>query len=578
MPSNPLPPVICQHSVWQSKQQRFRNCRLAAKLDLTLTQQIQALHQSSRLALEQASSLQNALSEKEKEEVGQKYLDQFLEQRTQLLEPEIAAGRVLCGHHQKEAALKSGEAQETFLKSVASSARSEEQTAKKDPADQPVDPKEIPQEFLKAVERVFSGNPSSLVQEYLDRWDGPEEWKAGDQVQKDLARSETDSDKNNLDGHIKDGHGEGKDMAPKFPCHPSYETLFADAGVKKRRHLAQESQLIEAMETQGLLGTVLRPSHVSQLNNVDKARRPVFVEFGAGTGGLSRHVQLVLETLVSNPSIQGEEGSRSEDEKGNTIDPFNFILLDRQKFRSRNQVDYMIRTQSRPVKPRVMRITKDVRDLVLEDLQLIHETEPGVTRPENRVYPGNGQPNHAQESQPMQSDPHSSVECNRTEPNEMSKQQPTHYVCISKHFCGLATDLALKWIQSQRRQEPTNVAEEMKGSSSRDTFSLCFATCCHGICEPELVVAKPYLLKLFCGDDETGRKRKRAGSDVDTNAQDEAKEQVQEEQLTEWIPWIIRLAGWATLGKNDAERTLSEPDSSCGDETDINDMTRDQRR
>ncbi|KAF9436440.1 Chitin synthase, class 1 [Entomortierella beljakovae] len=492
-------PVICQHAVWGSKQQRFRHCKLPAKLSPEIIEQIKEI------------------------EVQHSAVDTFLELRSKLLQAEYDANRVLCGHHQKEA-LAAKAVQDQIEKEKAEGTFQDPEEIKRQSKDQPVDPKDIPVDFIEAVDGVFSSDPSALVRQVLDQWDGPDEWKM-----RKSGHLGSDSGQHEIDGEKKE-----------YSCHESFKDLFADAGAKKKRHLAQESQLIQSMACQGLLD----PS-VQTGKTVENSRRPVFVEFGAGTGGLSRHLQLVLESIVNSPS---EISNLSEG-----VEPFNFVLLDRQKFRSRNQVDYMIRTQARPIKPRFLRITKDVRELELKNLQLIHEAEPGVARLEWTEGGGD------------------------IDPQESSTKIPTHYICISKHFCGPATDLALSWMRDQ--QQPT--------SESKDLYSICFATCCHGICEPSLVVAKLYLLELFNATPTKKRKRTESSSDDEPNSeiqsqQDDLQQQssipdVSEEQLNSWIPWIIKLTGWATLGKQEEGVLVSRPGKDAGDKDEAT-MTRDQRR
>ncbi|KAF9204464.1 tRNA:m4X modification enzyme [Podila verticillata] len=533
----PIQPVICQYSAWGSKQQRFRSCKLAAKLTPELQAQIQQLDQR-RIQTENEADEQKSLTEARRQQI----LGQFLEKRAQLLAPILEAGEVLCGHHQKEAAAAQAKLDEI--------AKAKEAGTYQDPdeiraqKEQPVDPKDIPSEFLLAVERVFSAEPSWLVREILEDCTGPEDWKMGRgrSVDEDLDRSE---------------ESEESSEQKRFPCHRSYETLFSTAGTKKKRHLAQESQLIETMSTRGLLTPVLSDFAVpsSTVNSyveptATPEQRKVFVEFGAGTGGLSRHLQLALETMVV-PSIPSSSDISTPVDTS-SMEPFNFVLLDRQKFRSRNQVDYMIRTQPHPVKPRVMRITKDVRDLTLPDLQFIHETEPGVARPET------------EEGAVM-------------EPHLSSTETPTHYICISKHFCGIATDLAMGWLQQQKKTQ------------DRDTFSLCFATCCHGVCEPTALVSKPYLQELFNTAGQT-KKRKRTDQDPSDDVEDEGAlastdqatvstaKHVTLEQVDAWIPWIIKLAGWATLGREEESCGLvSRPGKDAGSTLE-EEMPRDRRR
>ncbi|KAF9985344.1 tRNA:m4X modification enzyme [Mortierella antarctica] len=539
------PPVICQHSIWGSKQQRYRHCKLPAKLSPALLLQIRLLEQEHFPAADSWTDDQH-----------QEQLKRFLESRKELLQPEYDAHKVLCGHHQKEASLAQSK-QEQIEKEKSEGSYIDPEDAKRLAKEQPVDPKDIPKDLLLAIERVFSREPSHWVREVLDQFDGPEEWKMGRNGRRDREHEQE-----------LDDQGESDKV---YPCHKSYENLFSEAGAKKKRHLAQESQLIEAMSTIGLLSEALKDTRSDQEISLPESsptqgvqdppsRRAVFVEFGAGTGGLSRHLQLVLEAVVSERT---GDNSTSAGISTAGIEPFNFVLLDRQKFRSRNQVDYMIRTQARPLKPRLLRITKDVRELMLQDLQLIHETEPGVARPE--WTEGGGQ----------------------VDPQESSTVIPTHYVCISKHFCGPATDLALAWMSEQQQRQHANK------ETQKDLYSICFATCCHGICDPSLVVAKPYLHELV--NATVVKKRKRAESDQDamvhsssqaeeTSTLDQAQHGVSEKQLEEWIPWIIKLTGWATLGKQEESSLVARPGKDAATKTSLDNdgdepiMTRDQRR
>ncbi|KAG0052200.1 tRNA:m(4)X modification enzyme TRM13 [Gryganskiella cystojenkinii] len=513
-------PVICQHSIWGSKQQRFRHCKLPAKLEPSLLEQIKHLEKSAFVSNEPAN-----------EDERKSLIEMALKQRTEILKPLLDAGKVLCGHHQKEAQAAKAKADQIEQEKAAGTYIDPEEL-KRLAKDQPVNPNDIPKDFLDAVERVFSSEPSPLVKQVLEQFDGPEDWKmGGGSGQRSEARY-------------------SEEIGAEFPCHKSYTKLFSDAGAKKKRHLAQESQLIHSMEASGILEPVLQRTTTTSTNIsevANKKRRPVFVEFGAGTGGLSRHLQLALENMVADEA--DNEGANLE-----SLEPFNFVLLDRQKFRSRNQVDYMIRTQARPIKPRLLRITMDVMDLKLQHLQLVHEIEPGTAWPE--WTEGGGQ----------------------VDPQESSKTEPTHYICISKHFCGPATDLALDWMRQQHQHEQNL-------DTPQDSYSICFATCCHGICEPSLVVAKPYLRELL-NTGEGAKKRKReesaeVGTETFVQQQQQQSSQgagVSMEKLEAWIPWIIKLTGWATLGKQEESSLVARPgkDASTTDDQEI--MSRDQRR
>ncbi|KAF9993451.1 tRNA:m4X modification enzyme [Entomortierella chlamydospora] len=533
-------PIICQHSVWGSKQQRYRHCKLPAKLSTTLLDQIKAIE--DQCFKDEPANKQDQQGE---EDHHQQSLDRCLELRAKLLQPEYDAQRILCGHHQKEAQAAQALLDQIEKEKAAGTYQGPDEV-KRLAKEQPVDPNDIPKEFLAVVERVFSSEPSAWVKEVLDQWNGPDEWKMGRRG----GQSELDPDLYDV--------GDGK---REFPCHESYQDLFADAGAKKKRHLAQESQLIQSMVSQGLLN----PIHLAKQEEaepVEQQRRPVFVEFGAGTGGLSRHLQLVLENIVSKHSTIPSPSSSSSSISG--IEPFNFILLDRQKFRSRNQVDYMIRTQARPVKPRLLRITKDVRGLELKNLQLIHETEPGVAHPEWTEGGGD------------------------IDPQEFSTKIPTHYICISKHFCGPATDLALAWMREQRQIQQQQQQQAQEHPSQQDWYSICFATCCHGICEPSLVVARPYLKEFLGAACVKKRKRAESENDGDLESHEEEPQQpqteVSEDQLDAWIPWMIKLTGWATLGKQEESSLVARPgkDAPTNGRSNRNEneitMTRDQRR
>ncbi|KAF8944058.1 hypothetical protein BGZ47_004721 [Haplosporangium gracile] len=572
-------PVICQHSIWGSKQQRYRHCKLPAKLSPSLLEKLYHLEQQCFLS---------SATTPQSEEEHQAQVTNYLALRTELLQPDLDTHKVLCGHHQKEAQAAQAKLDE-INKQKAEGTYQDPEEVKRLAKEQPVDPNDIPVEFLDAVERVFSVemavDEGGWVRRVLDQADGLEDWKMGRSGRRRSGRGQDVGD---------DDDGEGmEDSAEKdFPCHGSYESLFSEAGAKKKRHLAQESQLIQSMSTLGLLRPVLEQEDIEEKVGDDtkdqkvtgnsRRRKPVFVEFGAGTGGLSRHLQLVLETIVTPLSLtalsstasdfaSGEQQQPTAGTTAKTLEPFNFVLLDRQKFRSRNQVDYMIRTQPRPVKPRVLRITKDVRELVLENLQLIHEVEPGVAWPD-WTESGGG----------------------LVKPKKESRRAPTHYLCVSKHFCGPATDLALSWMRDQQQRQQKNGEKGEKGEEEQqDLYSICFATCCHGICESSLMVAKSYLLELLNSSSSSSssvavKKRKRVESeerDVKTmDRHDETttpttiSELVSLEQMETWIPWIIKLTGWATLGKEEESSLVARPgkDATIAAAEEL--MTRNQRR
>ncbi|KAF9914941.1 hypothetical protein BX616_007264 [Lobosporangium transversale] len=591
-------PVICQHAVWGSKQQRFRHCKLPAKLSPLLLEQIQQLEERCFVNGSEISSHGSGTVQITEKEL-QNQLEGYLDLRSKLLQPLYDAQQILCGHHQKEF-LREQAAQELIQKEKAAGIYQDPET-KRLSKDLPIDPKDIPSDFLRAIERVFSKAPSLIIQQVLDHWDGPDEWKLG------RGGTKTSYCNSTIDDGDQDPVGEEKKLrVEEFPCHESFEALFADAGTKKKRHLAQESQLIQAMISHGLLDCVSSPLHEGSGDASDKnnhygrtagsnkdshqtgsKRRPVFVEFGAGTGGLSRHLQLVLESIVSKrisgplntsttPEPVGPVAATLQTKLNHTslansvYEPYNFVLLDRQKFRSRNQVDYMIRTQARPVKPRLLRITKDVRELKLKNLQLIHEVEPGVAWRE--WTEGGGE----------------------VDPQDQSTLIPTQYICISKHFCGSATDLALSWIREQRQQQQQQ-GEMQSRSKSLDSYSICFATCCHGICEPSLV-ARPYLKELLSV--ASIKKRKRVENDQRRddnpvwhgkqqmqNQQEDEKYDISDDQLGVWIPWIIKLTGWATLGKQEESTLVARPGKDASGpgiwinkDDEATTFTRDQRR
>ncbi|KAG0298207.1 hypothetical protein BGZ97_004150 [Linnemannia gamsii] len=590
-------PVICQHSIWGSKQQRYRHCKLPAKLPLPLLAELQHLEQQccSSPASSPSSPQKSEEEQQQQQQQHQARLAKYFALRTELLQPYLDEHKILCGHHQKEAQTAQTK-QDEIEKQKREGTYQDPEEVKRLAKEQPVDPKDIPSEFLDAVEKVFSKDPSEWVRRVLDQADGSEDWKMGRSSGR-RRRRRSGLGQDDYDDAADDDDDDGVEMEEsaeiEFPCHESYEGLFSEAGAKKKRHLAQESQLIQSMSTLGLLRPVLEQDggDDSKYQKAAERRRrrrrmPVFVEFGAGTGGLSRHLQLVLETIVaprpattSSSSPMASDSASGDQEltatttpKTTTQEPFNFVLLDRETFRSRYQVDYMIRTQPRPVKPRVLRITKDVRELVLENLQLIHEVEPGVAWPD-WTEGGGG----------------------LIQPKEETTRVPTHYICISKHFCGPATDLALSWMRDQQRRKK----EE---EEAQDLYSICFATCCHGICEPSLVVAKPYLLELLNSSTSSSsssaavKKRKRVeseGLDVkETDKQNETPsitttttttataEMISAEQLEAWIPWIIKLTGWATLGKEEESSLVARPGKdaakSAAEEEVV--MTRNQRR
>eukprot|EP00124_Ichthyophonus_hoferi_P005090 Ihof_evm3s664 gene=Ihof_evmTU3s664 len=209
--------------------------------------------------------------------------------------------------------------------------------------------------------------------------------------------------------------------------HPSFEQYFSSYGDKKRKHLLQESSLLCHMERHGLL-----------------TNGSTFVELGAGTGGLSRHIQLATNGCS------------------------NHILLDRLSFRSRAKYDYML--EGRALKPHwVHRITQDMREVNPEALLyspppirstfssmsnlLVTDTTSTLTsKPTTVLTPTIT--TKKQQNSPRQNDANlvenQDKQCCLCVSRDKQTTPSTNMVLVSKHFCGPAADMAVKFVCEAR--------------------------------------------------------------------------------------------------------------------------------
>eukprot|EP00128_Syssomonas_multiformis_P012080 Colp12_sorted_trinity150504_noHs@4281 len=148
------------------------------------------------------------------------------------------------------------------------------------------------------------------------------------------------------------------------------------------------------------------------------------------------------------------------------------ILLDRMLFRSHGKEDSLLRKYG----ANIYRFNGDVRDFQLE---------PAVVELQKNWEGKTGRKDKNLESAKI--------------------------VCVSKHFCGVATDLALHQV--------------INSIACNKGVGVCMATCCHALCLHQDYVGKDWLARHGIDPDEFG--------------------------------WIVKMSSWATLKIESEDKDLS---------------------
>lgn len=166
-----------------------------------------------------------------------------------------------------------------------------------------------------------------------------------------------------------------------------------------------------------------------------------FIEFGCGRAEFSRYIsQYVLTQLAS--STEDESGSNSNE----------FILIDRaanrMKFDKKIKDDFLeikLRSGLKAINcPTINRAKIDIRDLKLDSILTAAPTEK------------------------------------------------SRYVCVSKHLCGVATDLTLRCIKNSTVLHGDN--DDRSNSKLR---AICIAMCCRHVCNAGDYVNRDYITSLL---------------------------------------------------------------------------------
>ncbi|RUS29906.1 methyltransferase TRM13-domain-containing protein [Jimgerdemannia flammicorona] len=271
--------------------------------------------------------------------------------------------------------------------------------------------------------------------------------------------------------------------------HPSFPRVFSNPGRHRHKHLSQESSMLHNMHRLDMVPEESRGDHI-------------IVEFGAGTARLSRHYQLCV--LDNAAQQQKEDGNTSS-----TPPRLHFYLIDRQKFRSRRQTDYMLRRDGAASVRRFVGDVSECGDIA----GLFHSTE--------------------------------TVKDNDGDDSAQKNTDARHrtLTMLAKHFCGPATDAALTWLASSLSSAPTPITN----------INVCMATCCHALCDWDAYVNRGYMREMF------GRFAKdRTSSSDDIDSGSDIDDEAQAAQL---FKWVCRLSSWATLSFTASDDADMDPDA-----------------
>ena len=166
-----------------------------------------------------------------------------------------------------------------------------------------------------------------------------------------------------------------------------------------------------------------------------------FIEFGCGRAEFSRYISLYVLTQLTHSSDEHLESNLNE-----------FVLVDRaanrMKFDKKIKDDFLeIKSHSNSGTincPIINRMKIDIRDLKLDSV--------------------------------LKSTP----------------EDKTQYVCISKHLCGVATDLTLRCIKNSSILHGDNHEK-----SSSKLKAICIAMCCRHVCDYNDYVNRSYITYLL---------------------------------------------------------------------------------
>jgi hypothetical protein len=188
------------------------------------------------------------------------------------------------------------------------------------------------------------------------------------------------------------------------------------------RHVPTEEEVHESYESLWRDAGAKKQKHKRQesalLAHLDLSSVTDVVEFGCGVASLSAHIAAV--------ACARHHDAAEEEPKKPRVEPrgLRFHLLDRMSFRSNVRQDKVIRKLGCAVN----RCTMDVRDLHFDA---------------------------------------SFGAFGKTDESEQERE----YAFVSKHFCGFATDLALKLFVEQDKKKNVQLA---------------IAGCCHALCQRDL--------------------------------------------------------------------------------------------
>lgn len=242
--------------------------------------------------------------------------------------------------------------------------------------------------------------------------------------------------------------------AQHFADRPLPLQVRADDGVVQRRfpqlanrkHAVQQASLIQHMREAGLL------------ESAPAAGATTFIEFGCGRAELSRYVSQSVAGSACGSACGSERGS----ERGPApAPPPCFVLVDRasnrMKFDSKFAEDWAAIRGGGPA-PRVCRRKVDIRDLRIDAL-LEPGAGPAAAEPAEAAAPG--------------------------------APAPADCVAISKHLCGVATDLTLACVLNSRQLHAPH----------RRLRGMVIAMCCRHVCDARQYANPEFIRGLIAGDD-----------------------------------------------------------------------------
>ncbi|KAL6950987.1 hypothetical protein ACO0QE_000273 [Hanseniaspora vineae] len=202
--------------------------------------------------------------------------------------------------------------------------------------------------------------------------------------------------------------------------------------------------------------------HIRKTLNFDNSRKTdktLFVEFGCGRAELSRYLNLSLSLDLESDNVS--EPRLSEN-------PYSFLLIDRGT--NRLKFDHKFAEDCHPLPgPVIKREKVDIKDIDLDGL----------------------------------------IKCDFEEHNGLN------LVSVSKHLCGVATDLTLRCLEKSM----SSVEEKRK-------YSVCIAMCCRHVCNFDDYVNPSYISSLLENHDSSKKLR-----------------------ASEFFHSLTKICSWATCGR-----------------------------